>query len=160
GTVGKKYLRGFQTTDASGAVSFTTVYPGWYSGRTIHVHFRVRAFDGTTTTYDFTSQLYFDDDVSDQVLATSTYSARGTRDTTNANDSVFNGQSANGDGNDLLLALTDDGSGGFVGTFTIGVEGLPTGGGTTTTTTTLPADCGTAATFATAACLVSNLRAS
>src|SRR5438477_2608612 len=54
GTVGKRFLRGYQTTDANGAVRFTTIYPGWYSGRTIHIHFRVRTFDGATTTTNFT----------------------------------------------------------------------------------------------------------
>ena len=64
----------------------STVPAGWYSGRTIHIHFRVRTFDGTTTTYNFTSQLFFDDTVSDQVLAQAPYNARGSRNTTNAND--------------------------------------------------------------------------
>lgn len=159
GTSGKKFLRGFQTTDTNGAVSFTTVYPGWYSGRTIHVHFRVRAFDGAATTFDFVSQLYFDDAVSDQVMATAPYDSRGARNTTNATDSIFNGSDANGDGNDLLLVLTDDGDGGWVGTFSIGVTGLPSTG--TTTTTTLDAsDCGAAVSFAAASCRTSALRAS
>ena len=42
GTVGKKFLRGYQVTDENGTVQFTTVYPGWYSGRTVHIHFRIR----------------------------------------------------------------------------------------------------------------------
>ena len=46
GTSGKKYLRGFQMTDSTGAVKFTTIYPGWYQGRTVHIHFKVRLFDG------------------------------------------------------------------------------------------------------------------
>jgi len=125
GTVGRKYLRGYQTTDANGAVEFTTVYPGWYTGRTIHIHFKVRAFDGTQITYEFTSQLYFDDAVSDQVMALAPYGTRGARDTTNASDGIFNGTTA------LLLALTDDGNGGYVGTFDAGLTGLPTTTGTT-----------------------------
>ena len=61
GTAGKKYLRGFQMTDATGAVRFTTIYPGWYQGRTIHIHFKVRLFDGSSATYEFTSQIFFDE---------------------------------------------------------------------------------------------------
>ena len=40
GTSGKKYLRGYQVSDANGKVAFTTVYPGWYSGRAVHIHVR------------------------------------------------------------------------------------------------------------------------
>jgi protocatechuate 3,4-dioxygenase beta subunit len=121
GTVGKKFLRGYQLTDGNGAVQFTTIYPGWYAGRTIHIHFRVRTFSGSTTTYDFTSQLFFDDTVSDQVLAQSPYNTRGTRDTTNANDNIYNAAT--------LTSLTADGSGGWVATFDVALDGLPTSSG-------------------------------
>jgi protocatechuate 3,4-dioxygenase beta subunit len=116
-TVGKKFLRGYQVADSAGAVQFTTIYPGWYSGRTVHIHFRVRAFDSSTTTYDFTSQLFFDDAVSDQVLAQSPYNTRGARDTTNATDNIYRAAT--------LLTLMADGSGGYVGTFTVALDGLP-----------------------------------
>ena len=123
GTVGKRFLRGYQTTDANGAVRFTTIYPGWYSGRTIHIHFRVRTFDGATTTTNFTSQVFFDDAISNQVLAQSPYNTRGTRDTTNANDNIFTSAT--------LLTLTGDGNGGYVGTFDVALDSLPgtSGGG-------------------------------
>ena len=65
----KKFLRGYQVTDENGAVQFTTVYPGWYSGRTVHIHFRIRTFDGTQTTFEFTSQLFFEDSITDAVLS-------------------------------------------------------------------------------------------
>jgi protocatechuate 3,4-dioxygenase beta subunit len=118
-TVGRKFLRGYQLTDSNGGVQFTTIYPGWYSGRTVHIHFRIRTFDGTTTTYNFASQLFFDDAISDQVLAQSPYDTRGARDTTNTNDGIFNAAT--------LLALTADGSGGYVGTFDVALNGLPAG---------------------------------
>src|SRR2546428_8296236 len=56
---GEKFLRGYQITDASGAARFTTVYPGWYSGRAVHIHFKLRLFAGASTSYEFTSQFFF-----------------------------------------------------------------------------------------------------
>ena len=122
-TVGKKFLRGYQVTDDTGAVQFTTIYPGWYSSRTIHIHFRVRTFNGSTTTYNFASQLFFDDTTSNQVLGQSPYNTRGARDTTNATDTIYTSAT--------LLTLTTDGSGGYVGTFDVALNGLPatSGGG-------------------------------
>ncbi len=58
------FLRGYQETDATGAAKFLTIYPGWYPGRTPHIHFKIRTADG----YDFTSQLFFDDAISDTVF--------------------------------------------------------------------------------------------
>jgi protocatechuate 3,4-dioxygenase beta subunit len=78
------YFRGKQTTDAGGVVSFDTCFPGWYAGRTIHVHFTVTS--GSTT---FTSQYVFDDALDDQIVGSQpVYGARGARDTTNLTDTV------------------------------------------------------------------------
>lgn len=118
-TVGKMFLRGYQVTDASSAVQFTTVYPGWYSGRTVHIHFRIRTFDGSTTSYNFASQLFFDDTITDTVLAQSPYNSRGARDTTNDTDNIYTSAT--------LLTLTSDGSGGYAGVFDVALNGLPTG---------------------------------
>lgn len=117
GTVGKKFLRGYQVTDEAGAARFSTIYPGWYSGRTIHVHFRVRAFDGATTTVDFVSQLFFADTASDQVLTEAPYNTRGTRDTSNTNDGIFDAS--------LLLTLVGNPSDGYAGSFDVDISGLP-----------------------------------
>ena len=119
GTVGRKFLRGYQVTDANGSVTFLTIYPGWYSGRTIHVHFRIRTLDGATTPYDFASQLYFDDAISDAVLGEAPYDARGTRNTTNADDTIFTPAT--------LMAVVSDGSGGYQGSFDVALKGLPAG---------------------------------
>jgi protocatechuate 3,4-dioxygenase beta subunit len=116
GTAGRKFLRGYQLADAAGVVRFTTSYPGWYPGRTIHVHYRVRTFDGGRTTFDFTSQLAFDDAVSDAVLSRAPYDSRGTRNTTNANDANYQRATE--------LALTKDG-GGWIGRYTVGLAGVP-----------------------------------
>jgi protocatechuate 3,4-dioxygenase beta subunit len=90
GTVGQTWLRGYQITDANGNVSFTTIYPGWYPGRTIHIHVLARYFDSIgNTTYKFATQLYFDDAISDKVLANAPYDTRGERDTTNQDDGIY-----------------------------------------------------------------------
>ena len=78
------FLRGRQVTDVSGRVEFRTVYPGWYPGRTIHIHLRADV-DGAV----LTSQLYFPDDVSDRVLRHAPYAERPGRDTSNATDEIF-----------------------------------------------------------------------
>ena len=54
-TKGKKFLRGYQTTDANGTATFTTIYPGWYQGRAVHIHFKIRSRTGAGAAYDFTS---------------------------------------------------------------------------------------------------------
>jgi len=113
GSPGGRFLRGYQIADANGAVQFTTIYPGWYPGRTVHVHYRVRAAGDV----DFASQVYFDDAITDDVLKTSAYAARGPRDTTNADDAIFDATT--------LLALAPDGGGGWVGTFDVALPGLP-----------------------------------
>ena len=86
GTLGQKYLRGYQVTDSKGDVHFTTIYPGWYSGRTPHIHLRVRTYSGTTTTYNFTTQFYFDQSITDVVYQTAPYNTRGTQSTFNDTD--------------------------------------------------------------------------
>jgi protocatechuate 3,4-dioxygenase beta subunit len=78
------FLRGRQATDDHGMVEYRTIYPGWYPGRTVHIHLMVHSGELV-----FTSQLYFPDDVNDEVLTRSPYAARPERDTTNATDVIF-----------------------------------------------------------------------
>ncbi|MCU1260688.1 MAG: intradiol ring-cleavage dioxygenase, partial [Bryobacterales bacterium] len=93
-STGKTFLRGYQVSDDSGTVQFTTIYPGWYSGRTVHIHVRIRTYSGSTLLDNFTAQIFFDDTVTDQIFAQNTpYSARRARDTRNANDMVVAGTS-------------------------------------------------------------------
>jgi protocatechuate 3,4-dioxygenase beta subunit len=81
-----RWFRGIQTADANGRVDFNTCFPGWYSSRTIHIHFTVRA-GGTEY---LTSQLFFDDALNNDIISTHpSYSTRGAKDTTNANDNVL-----------------------------------------------------------------------
>lgn len=88
-TTGQKFLRGHQITDARGKVRFITIYPGWYPGRTVHLHFKIRTNPSASRSFDFTSQLYFDDDITDRVYATQPYAARGPRTTRNRQDWIF-----------------------------------------------------------------------
>ena len=88
GTRGSKFLRGYQVTDASGRVRFATIYPGAYPGRAVHIHFKVRTADAGHTG-EFTSQLYFDDALTDRVHAQAPYGVPGARRTRNDRDGLF-----------------------------------------------------------------------
>ncbi len=59
------FLRGYQLTDDNGVARFTTIYPGWYQGRAVHIHFTIRDSAESQQGYEFTSQLYFDDTLTD-----------------------------------------------------------------------------------------------
>jgi protocatechuate 3,4-dioxygenase beta subunit len=120
GTSGQKWLRGYQVTDADGAVTFTTVYPGWYTGRAVHIHFKVR-----TGTLEFTSQLFFTDRMNAAVFAQAPYSSRGNPDTTDGTDNIYGT-----DGASLLLQPTSDGNGGYVADFSVGLSGGTSEGST------------------------------
>ncbi|MGH2490067.1 MAG: intradiol ring-cleavage dioxygenase [Candidatus Limnocylindria bacterium] len=112
GARGQKFLRGYQTTDASGTAKFTTVYPGRYQGRAVHIHFKIRP----TASSEFTSQLFFDDALSTQVFAQAPYSQKGTQGITrNAQDGIFQ-QS----GGKLTLNVTKSGDA-YAATFDIGL---------------------------------------
>jgi len=103
-STGKKYLRGYQATNRHGQAYFLTVYPGWYMGRAVHIHVKVRVFNGEDQTYEFTSQFFFDDAFSDEIFKLSPYSARPGRDTLNSTDSIYRGSSNTG------TITTDSGS--------------------------------------------------
>jgi protocatechuate 3,4-dioxygenase beta subunit len=112
-TRGRKFLRGHQVTDALGKVEFQTIYPGWYQGRTVHVHYKVRTDPRSEVGHELTSQLYFDETITDQVHAVAPYSQKGRRDTNNSNDGIFRRG-----GNDLMLTLTRNGDG-YSGTYKV-----------------------------------------
>jgi protocatechuate 3,4-dioxygenase beta subunit len=115
-TRGKKFLRGYQMADASGTAQFITIYPGWYPGRTVHIHFKIRTDAAARRGFEFTSQLYFDDAITDQVHAQAPYAAKGQRPLKNDRDYIFRSG-----GNQLMLPLTKDAQG-YVGTFAIGLQ--------------------------------------
>lgn len=115
-TLGKKFLRGYQVTDARGIARFRTVYPGWYQGRTVHIHFKIRLAPSSRPGYEFTSQLYFDDAVTDRVHAQQPYAAKGQRTVRNDRDGIYRRG-----GSQLLLSLSETG-GGYTGTFDIALQ--------------------------------------
>ena len=126
-TTGQKFLRGYQLTDSNGLVQFMTIYPGWYSGRTIHIHVRIRTYNGATVLTNYTTQIFFDETINNTVMALSQYSRTSNRDTTNASDMVYN--VAN---NTLMLASLTASGAGYAAAITIDLAAL-------TSTSTTPA---------------------
>jgi protocatechuate 3,4-dioxygenase beta subunit len=118
-TSNEKWLRGYQVTDDRGNAEFLTIYPGWYSGRTTHIHFKIRTDPDADSGYEFTSQLFFDEALTDIVHAEESYAAKGYRDTLNESDNIF--QSSEG-----LLTLNvienDAEDGGYIALFSIGLD--------------------------------------
>jgi protocatechuate 3,4-dioxygenase beta subunit len=114
-TKGETFLRGTQFAGADGAVRFATIYPGWYPGRTPHIHFKVILDDKDL----ITGQLYFPDTTSERIYATlSPYRDRkAERDTFNANDFIFQKQG----GADTLVEVEKEG-GAYRATLTIGID--------------------------------------
>ena len=103
GTLGQRFLRGYQVTDTHGNVRFLTIYPGYYNGRTVHIHVRVRRFSGTQVTFNFTSQFYFNDAISTAIFQrVAPYNSRPARTTFNTNDGIYSAS--------MLLRLSDNGS--------------------------------------------------
>jgi protocatechuate 3,4-dioxygenase beta subunit len=82
---GETYLRGLQVTNRDGIVEFTTIYPGWYPGRTVHIHAKVHLDNRTV----LTTQLYFDDKLSARVFLDDPYPGESNRDGFNANDPLY-----------------------------------------------------------------------
>ncbi len=80
------FLRGTQITDATGLVGFRTIYPGWYRGRTVHIHYKVFT-DGRNA---LTGQIFFPDALSEYLFRNvAPYDARGSaRDTMNGRDVI------------------------------------------------------------------------
>lgn len=113
----ERFLRGYQVTDRRGRARFTTLYPGWYPGRTVHVHFKIRTDPDADQGLEFTSQLYFDDSLTDRIHAQPPYAERGQRDVHNDGDGIYRRSG----GDELVLSLTERGEG-FEGRFAIALE--------------------------------------
>ena len=115
-TQGQTYLRGTQMTGSDGRVSFTTIYPGWYPGRTPHIHVKVFLDDKSLVT----GQMYFPDDFTGRIYASrEPYTARAKADTTNAADGIF--RDGERDGGGTVLAMSEE-SGTILAALVIGVD--------------------------------------
>jgi protocatechuate 3,4-dioxygenase beta subunit len=116
-TGGLTFLRGRQISREDGAVEFRTIYPGWYEGRTLHIHVRIRVFVANEVTFTFTTQIFFAEETNAAVLATDPYNQRPDRDTTNAADTIFVPE--------LIAATEGDAEHGFAAAFGIRLSDLP-----------------------------------
>ena len=112
GTEGQTFLRGIQRTDGAGLAIFQTLYPGWYEGRTVHIHVQVHLGGDVL----HTGQLYFPDSLTDAVYRRAPYNRRPSRTTRNASDSIFR----NG-GSRSMLKIARSGTG-YVARITMGVQ--------------------------------------
>ena len=108
GEDGETYLRGAQVTNRDGIVEFTTIYPGWYQGRTVHIHAKVHVDRQTV----LTTQFYFGDEVSTKVFEDDAYGSAAGRDSFNDSDGLYD--------SNLELTLSDE-SDGYLGLITLDV---------------------------------------
>jgi protocatechuate 3,4-dioxygenase beta subunit len=115
-TTGKRFLRGHQRTRQDGTARFTTIYPGWYPGRAVHIHFKIRLAPAAERGHEFTSQLYFDETMSDEVFAKAPYSARTGRRTRNTEDGIYRSG-----GSQLKLSVARTGER-YQATFDVGLQ--------------------------------------
>ncbi|HEX9381365.1 MAG TPA: intradiol ring-cleavage dioxygenase [Gaiellaceae bacterium] len=113
GAASRTFMRGIQKTNAKGLALFRTVYPGWYQGRTVHIHVKVHLGGNVV----HTGQLYFPETLTDAVYRKAPYSSRPSRETRNANDSVYR----NG-GSKSLMRIRKNSAGVYVATITMGVN--------------------------------------
>ncbi|GAB3017005.1 intradiol ring-cleavage dioxygenase [Niabella terrae] len=110
------WLRGRQTTDQNGLVSFTSIFPGWYSGRAPHIHVHIYNKSGQSL---LVTQIAFPTDICNAVYTTvSPYKSRGTQDTSNDRDNVFADSLTR-----ELATLTGNTTEGYLLTHTINVNG-------------------------------------
>jgi protocatechuate 3,4-dioxygenase beta subunit len=113
GAANRTFMRGIQRTNAKGLAEFRTVYPGWYQGRTVHIHVKVHVGGNVA----HTGQLYFRDSVTDVVYRQAPYTERSSRTTRNADDGIYR----NG-GSKSLLSVRKNGAGVYVATIVMGVR--------------------------------------
>ena len=116
-TEDQKFLRGYQRTDVAGKAKFETIFPGWYRGRAVHIHFKIRTEEMEGNAYEFTSQLFFEEGVIDQIHSLEPYAGHGERTTRNERDGIYR----NG-GDKLTLDVARAADNGFASTFSIGLD--------------------------------------
>jgi protocatechuate 3,4-dioxygenase beta subunit len=113
GAASRTFMRGIQRTDAKGLALYRTVYPGWYQGRTVHIHVKVHLGGNVV----HTGQLYFPDTVTDAVYRKAPYNSRPNRTTRNAADAIYR----NG-GKKSQVTVRKNSAGVYVATIVMGVH--------------------------------------
>jgi protocatechuate 3,4-dioxygenase beta subunit len=116
-TTGKKFLRGYQVTDKNGVAKFTTIYPGWYRGRTVHIHYKIRSPESAKSPYEFVGQMYFPEGTSDRVYTNPPYAARGKRSVSNMTDRIYNS-----DGGRRSMLVVSPVKDAYTGTFDVALD--------------------------------------
>ena len=107
------YLRGIQTTNSNGEVTFTTIYPGWYQGRATHVHVEV-TMGGRSVKV---TQIAFPETVNNAVHASGVYASRGTNPISNQSDGIFSDSLSS-----EIVTPTGSATGGYAATFQVGIS--------------------------------------
>ncbi|MFF7074233.1 intradiol ring-cleavage dioxygenase [Streptomyces pseudovenezuelae] len=137
------YLRGYQIANANGVVKFETIFPGWYTPRTCHIHVKVHTGgekeDGTYEggKVNYTGQLFFDDTIAEEIFALEPYSRHSGSYTTLDNDMVYDGGGASSGLLTLKAVHKADPSKGYKGSLSLAVDpdaentGAGSGGGGT-----------------------------
>ena len=110
--VGQTFLRGIQTTNANGEVTFVTIYPGWYQGRATHIHVEV----SVNNVVRKVTQMAFPESINNTVYGTAGYAARGTNPMSNASDGILGDSLA-----DELVTPTGSPSAGYTASWQIGI---------------------------------------
>jgi protocatechuate 3,4-dioxygenase beta subunit len=113
GASNRTAMRGIQRTNTKGLAQFRTVYPGWYQGRTVHIHVKVHVSGNVV----HTGQLYFPDAMTDAVYRRAPYNTRGAREVRNASDGIYRSG-----GKRSLLSVKRNSAGVYVATITMGVH--------------------------------------
>ncbi|WP_328977259.1 intradiol ring-cleavage dioxygenase [Streptomyces canus] len=137
------YLRGYQIANANGVVKFETIFPGWYTPRTCHIHVKVHTGgekeDGTYEggTVNYTGQLFFDDTIAEEIFALEPYSQHSGSYTTLDDDMVYDGGGASSGLLTLKAVHKADPSKGYKGSLSLAIDpdaentGAGSGGGGT-----------------------------
>ena len=115
-TPDQDFLRGHQLTNEQGVAKFLTIFPGWYPGRAVHIHFKIRTNASADTAYEFTSQLFFSQAATKEIYAQPPYNSRGEQDVLNERDGIYRSG-----GDQLLLTPLREGDG-YTATFHIGLD--------------------------------------
>jgi len=119
------FLRGYQITDEFGLAEFKTIVPGWYPGRAVHIHFKIRTDPEAERGYEFTSQWFFDPEQIETIYAELSYGDRGLPNTPNSRDGIYRSG-----GEQLVLDLVpftedeaeEEGEPGYTAVFDIGLD--------------------------------------